>query len=966
MANEFSYQDLMNNHFPEGVFPQKYDFVTNVQSGEEFFINHINNDGTYALKTIGNPLNNQTDTYYSKTDLPALTHKPTAFVDQTKTFNINTISGALVLGREIYFDDSIITGINTKYYRLFKNEVTDSAISVDPTTSNRDIRDYVPAVTVNRADGVFKAPTPMLVNQKLLIGDRVTLIAYDNENNPISIMPINIGYTFCRDRGSDGIVGIQIVSPFNSASDASLIDIRNRDKVPEMSDFVIKVIYTDGDFKILNIDNNIVKVYGLEDFLVDTTTANTIIRAVYNYTPADGISRFFIHSYHIVKDQSDLPEYVPPPVIERAWTTGGYDSISAWLAPTYTYTYADSYTYPTPWTNALFAANTSVNSWYSLFPWGGWEEGLRPTIIRIKFQGWRSNVNTPHWVLSELNFFNKGGTLIPSLRTIVSNSPDLLPDEYYVYYYISRWPKSKYPNDVRDDLGVISFVRTQYFSFRCQVRNITLLSESEDPLLADSKSLGRLSSALLYCESSQYNNDYTTSEKVIKDNLLDRITFLRTDRLYTSARVPNDNPLSIPDKFYSNSGIEAPIRGSVNMGYVLYGNPGSQAETVFRYSNQPDAGTLYAVPRDTHFELSSVDFSNISFVASVKIGRMPRQGGSFTQDTPGPNWYVGIGNWMKFTIGNNNTAHFIDTASGVSESFPVTRYTNPTDPYYSVSYSYYYNSANLSWYSSAEERGYAAMYMNEVIFAYNKTSGKAVLIHDGVVIKTWANYPANFPSGDNRMVYNCGTYSGVASVGQISLYQSSYLSSMLIANGMMYREYIDNIKTTLFTYGGWAVVRSENAPYNSWPYKENPTPDLTNSLPYIRLEDAFDHWKAFYYAGKIGVPLTCINDSINNVFEKREVGSIYASPDATRVRHQELFQTKFSPGINMAAGFWPSFYNGGTGHTGWADLSKFTQAQIDGAQAFMNSIDWSLFNGYIKPPYSGPYPTTLLTNYSNL
>lgn len=308
MASEFSFQDVMNEYYPDGVYPQKYDFVTNVETGDEYWVSSVTSNGIPTLELINHIVNVQETDLIFHNNLPKLTHNPEAFIDVTRVVELTTGGNDLVLGYYIYFSPMVRTGEKTTHYRLFESVSNSVAISANPSSNSHILSDSVSTVLYDTPEGIYRTPDRMLVNKKVPMGSRVILVAYDADNTVISEISINVGYSHARWRGGSTILGIELDSPYISASDPSLIDLRDRTESPTIDDFGLKIIYFKPQVPVTYpIDGMTFRADGLKDLLSLNRDFKGSFLLCLNYTLGVGLHQVR-RRYNIIKNATLPPE----------------------------------------------------------------------------------------------------------------------------------------------------------------------------------------------------------------------------------------------------------------------------------------------------------------------------------------------------------------------------------------------------------------------------------------------------------------------------------------------------------------------------------------------------------------------------------------------------------------------------------------------------------------------------------
>lgn len=977
MTQEFSYHDVINNNYPDGIHPRVGDFVTDVPKGIEYYVSALDNIGVPVLKELGNPLNNQTLEYRSDNHLPSIVRKPDAFINYSNEYKIEVGGETLFLGYDIFFDDDIVTGDNTDHYRLFKYDLAEVPVSASPDVVGSNLKDYVSAIPVSRPNGNYKAPSAMLVNRLIPVSDKVTLVAYDNENNPISIIPITVGASYSRAIGTSNIVGVEIVSRYNSSSDLSLIDMRDRVGTPSLADFTVKVTYDDESFTIHLLDDDNVRILGLEDFLVSANVYRSRIKVSYRVDMEGGESRLLSRQYAIVKNEPIPAEPVEPevPVVIEDVVTGWIEVGRRSLVVDGDVVDFDTVQYLEPYTAERLDeegfSTTSTN--LILIPYGGWERGLRPSLIKVVLKEDGGTTDRDHL----FKFATKGGYNLDSWFATFNHisNPEIPEDEYHAYIFIMRYPKSKYgPSDPCSDIGAMTLTGS-YNYLRDSIREITVLDTYDDPVFDDYASLGRFVGSgsptdpdldLWYRTDPSISpttdiNEWNDLFKLMHPEMY---RFLGEDRLYTSPRTPEDSVVTMPDDkyFWPNFGAEVGLNGRTYIGNLVMGNEGDLDPLVDKYRA---SDYKYWIPGEAYTEYPDSNLANKSFVVSVRLGRMLNPvGPGEDEDIAGPDWYIGINDWFKFTIDIDGNLIFTDTRAGESETFPVDISPNQSPVYQNALFLHHDNDMQLL----------GSMKIQDVLFAYDNVTGEASLWANGTLVKFWNSYPADFFTGENRMVYNYGTHWDVSTYGIMHIMQSQYLAEKVNATGSesftVYKDCTQVAKTYGHTYyisSGISGAYRRRYPVTTELYESDRMP-----MSYTAVE--IDFWVVEYLAEKHNIPFTPPDSIVHytdneTVFPRYELNrhasmiELYRFYNNWKFKRMISFQTPGDPlgGVDRNH---PGFVVLGSGKVfHWMDASLYSQEQVTAA---INHVSQRAATGtFIVDDGSDPtiYPDIIQTIY---
>lgn len=316
MTQEYNYSDIINKTYPEGLRPRAGDLVTRPETGDEYYIDEIVNY-VPILVPIGNTRNTLTEEFRSPNNLPALTHKPDIYID-TRKIHTATVGGYQIsLGYSISFSSEVLVGGNTKRIRLFLETKTGSVslISVlengqlvDSISSDSPVENIVYRYTDS---GSLKWAVTAYVNRPLVTSDVVTLMAYDEQDIPISAIPLNVTENTSSIIAYDGeestddyVVGIDIACPYLSPSDSSLLDMENlQNTVIQSSEFQIKMTYKSGTVELKDINTASYRIDGLADFLMNPGSFRGRIRAYIDLSFVNGREVSLERAYSIIKNQ---------------------------------------------------------------------------------------------------------------------------------------------------------------------------------------------------------------------------------------------------------------------------------------------------------------------------------------------------------------------------------------------------------------------------------------------------------------------------------------------------------------------------------------------------------------------------------------------------------------------------------------------------------------------------------------
>lgn len=315
MTNEFSYFDIIRKTYPEGLVPSVGDFVTNPDTGEEFYIAAFYEDKRALLMPLGNPLNAQTTEYGSNNNLPQITHKPDIYIGiNTELYNEFGLQGAFVVS----FSDDLFFNEKAHTYRLFRRDLSDASIIIDNINSEyTDRKDYTVLDTAIRNNARVKIPRETRVNCDLSASEPVTMVVYDDNHNPISILQLNISEVPVRTDGNRVCVGIELIGPYISSSDSSLIDLRGIDtSTISLSSFYISTLFEDNDNRIFKADSVRASIDGLMDFINSPTLHRARVKVRYRSV---GGNSDLIREYTILRDLPDLEDYNPVTTSGKVW-----------------------------------------------------------------------------------------------------------------------------------------------------------------------------------------------------------------------------------------------------------------------------------------------------------------------------------------------------------------------------------------------------------------------------------------------------------------------------------------------------------------------------------------------------------------------------------------------------------------------------------------------------------------------